>query len=73
VIEMVNDDMPFLVDSVTIEVNRQGYTLHLLNHPIFAARRDKEGTCSRIRRRARTSPRSRSSTSRSTARSIRTA
>src|SRR6185369_6557262 len=43
VIEMVNDDMPFLVDSVTIEVNRQGYTLHLLNHPIFAARRDKEG------------------------------
>jgi glutamate dehydrogenase len=43
VIEVVNDDMPFLVDSVTIEVNRQGYTLHLLNHPIFAARRDKEG------------------------------
>jgi glutamate dehydrogenase len=43
VIEMVNDDMPFLVDSVTMEVNRQGYTLHLLNHPIFAARRDKEG------------------------------
>src|SRR5688572_7110926 len=43
VIEMVNDDMPFLVDSVTMEVNRQGYTLHLLNHPIFAAKRDKEG------------------------------
>ena len=43
VIEIVNDDMPFLVDSVTIEVNRQGYTLHLLNHPIFAAQRDKEG------------------------------
>jgi glutamate dehydrogenase len=29
VIEIVNDDMPFLVDSVTMEVNRQGYTLHL--------------------------------------------
>src|SRR5688572_22493238 len=43
VIEMVNDDMPFLVDSVTMEVNRQGYTLHLVNHPIFGARRDKEG------------------------------
>ena len=43
VIEIVNDDMPFLVDSVTMEVNRQGYTLHLLNHPIFAAKRDKEG------------------------------
>ncbi|HSS27359.1 MAG TPA: hypothetical protein VLL50_05355, partial [Usitatibacter sp.] len=35
VIEIVNDDMPFLVDSVTMEVNRQGYTLHLFNHPIF--------------------------------------
>jgi glutamate dehydrogenase len=41
VIEIVNDDMPFLVDSVTMELNRQGYTLHLLNHPIFAAKRDR--------------------------------
>ena len=43
VIEMVNDDMPFLVDSVTMEVNRQGYTLHLLNHPLVATQRDREG------------------------------
>jgi len=43
VIEIVNDDMPFLVDSVTMEVNRQGYTLHLFNHPIFATKRDAEG------------------------------
>src|SRR5690349_7492281 len=43
VIETVNDDMPFLVDSVTMEVNRQGYTLHLLNHPIFGTKRDAEG------------------------------
>ncbi|MEO7744394.1 MAG: NAD-glutamate dehydrogenase [Usitatibacter sp.] len=43
VIEVVNDDMPFLVDSVSMEVNRQGYTLHLLNHPLFATQRDKEG------------------------------
>jgi glutamate dehydrogenase len=43
VIEIVNDDMPFLVDSVTMEVNRQGYTLHLFNHPIFATQRDPEG------------------------------
>src|SRR5688572_14835519 len=41
VIEMVNDDMPFLVDSVTMEVNRQGYAVHLLNHPLFATQRDK--------------------------------
>jgi glutamate dehydrogenase len=43
VIEIVNDDMPFLVDSVTLEVNRQGYTLHLFNHPLFSTRRDPEG------------------------------
>ena len=43
VIEIVNDDMPFLVDSVTMEVNRKGYTLHLFNHPIFATTRDAEG------------------------------
>ena len=43
VIEIVNDDMPFLVDSVTMEVNRLGYTLHLLNHPLFTSRRDPEG------------------------------
>ncbi|HXF79588.1 MAG TPA: NAD-glutamate dehydrogenase [Usitatibacter sp.] len=43
VIEIVNDDMPFLVDSVTMEVNRQGCTLHLFNHPIFSTKRDAEG------------------------------
>ena len=43
VIEIVNDDMPFLVDSVTMEVNRQGHTLHLFNHPIFGASRTAEG------------------------------
>ncbi|MBO0859464.1 MAG: NAD-glutamate dehydrogenase, partial [Chloracidobacterium sp.] len=41
VIEIVNDDMPFLVDSVTMEVNRHGLTLHLIIHPIMmASRRD---------------------------------
>ena len=43
VIELVNDDMPFLVDSVTMEVNRHGYTLHLFIHPLFTAKRDGEG------------------------------
>src|SRR5207249_4476658 len=36
-IEIVSDDMPFLVDSVTMEVNRQGLTLHLLIHPVLRA------------------------------------
>ena len=43
VIEIVNDDMPFLVDSVSMEVNRQGLTLHLIVHPIFAVERDGNG------------------------------
>jgi glutamate dehydrogenase len=42
-IEIVNDDMPFLVDSVTMEVNRQGLTLHLLIHPVLRALRDAKG------------------------------
>src|SRR5512145_1127027 len=43
VIEIVNDDMPFLVDSVAMEVNRQGLTLHLLIHPVLRVVRDARG------------------------------
>ncbi len=43
VIEVVNDDMPFLVDSVTMEANRQGLTLHLMIHPVLKVRRDDTG------------------------------
>ena len=42
-IQIVNDDMPFLVDSTTLEINRQGLTLHLLVHPIHAVERDATG------------------------------
>ena len=42
VVEIVNDDMPFLVDSITMEVNRQGLTLHLIVHPVMKLRRDAE-------------------------------
>ncbi len=48
VIEIVNDDMPFLVDSASMEVNRQGLTLHLIVHPIFAVERDASGTLKTI-------------------------
>ncbi|WP_395689810.1 NAD-glutamate dehydrogenase [Caenimonas koreensis] len=43
VIQIVNDDMPFLVDSTSLEINRQGQTLHLIVHPIFQAVRDAQG------------------------------
>jgi glutamate dehydrogenase len=43
VVEIVNDDMPFLVDSVTMEANRQGLTLHLIVHPVMQVVRDLAG------------------------------
>ncbi|MCE2968790.1 MAG: NAD-glutamate dehydrogenase, partial [Burkholderiales bacterium] len=43
VIQIVNDDMPFLVDSTVMELNRQGLTLHLILHPIFGVQRDGAG------------------------------
>ena len=43
VIDIINDNMPFLVDSVTMEVNRQGMTLHLIIHPVIKTRRDANG------------------------------
>jgi glutamate dehydrogenase len=44
ILEIVNDDMPFLVDSVTMEVNRHGLTLHLIVHPVIPVRRSADGT-----------------------------
>src|SRR6476646_9464881 len=44
IVEISNDDMPFLVDSVTMEVNRHGLTLHLIIHPIVNVLRDATGT-----------------------------
>ena len=43
VVEMVNDDMPFLVDSTRMEINRQGYAIHTTRHPLMKVRRDAEG------------------------------
>jgi glutamate dehydrogenase len=39
IIEIVNDDMPFLVSSVTVEVNRHGLMLHLIVHPTMRVNR----------------------------------
>jgi glutamate dehydrogenase len=43
VLEVVNDDMPFLVDSVAAEVTRRERKIHLLLHPILRVVRDKKG------------------------------
>ena len=43
VIEVINDDMPFLVDSVSAEINRRERNIHLLLHPVVRVRRDANG------------------------------
>jgi len=48
VIEIVNDDMPFLVDSVTMGLNALNLTVHLVIHPIFRVVRDKAGAMTEI-------------------------
>ncbi len=41
VVSVVTDDMPFLVDSVSAELNRLGVGIHLVVHPIVAVTRDE--------------------------------
>ena len=51
VIEIVGEDMPFLVDSITMEVARQGLTLHLIIHPVMNIQRDAQGRLQHVRER----------------------
>jgi glutamate dehydrogenase len=43
VLEIINDDMPFLVDSVMAELAERGVDVRLVVHPVFAVVRDPEG------------------------------
>ncbi|MDH4071997.1 MAG: NAD-glutamate dehydrogenase, partial [Gammaproteobacteria bacterium] len=43
IIEMVNDNMPFLVDSVSAAINRQGLSIQMTVHPILCVQRDARG------------------------------
>jgi glutamate dehydrogenase len=42
-VEMVNDDMPFLVNSITAAINRHKLGVHITVHPIIRIRRDGSG------------------------------
>jgi glutamate dehydrogenase len=44
VIDIVNDDMPFLVDSVMMALDRHDLGIHLVIHPILRVRRAPDGT-----------------------------
>ena len=43
IVEVVTDDMPFLVDSVSMALNRLGLLIHLTIHPVLPVRRDADG------------------------------
>jgi glutamate dehydrogenase len=43
-IAVINDDMPFLVDSIATTVAAQGLAIDRLVHPVLAVRRDAKGT-----------------------------
>ncbi len=44
IVNIVTDDMPFLVDSVSAELNRIGVGIHLVVHPIVAVARALDGS-----------------------------
>jgi len=48
IVEMVNDDMPFLVDSVAAAITRHGLSIHMTVHPIYQVNRDSRGKMLRL-------------------------
>ena len=52
VVEMVGEDMPFLVDSIGLAFLARGLTIHFLAHPIFAVSRDARGALKSLQPRA---------------------
>ena len=51
VVQVVTDDRPFLVDSLTMEVLRQGWSVREVFHPQFLVRRDTTGELQAVVRR----------------------
>ena len=43
IVEVVVEDMPFLVDSISMVLNQAGLTLHTMIHPIIRVSRDASG------------------------------
>lgn len=42
-VEVLHLDQPFLVDSVRMELNRRGYSIHTLQNSVFSVKRNKSG------------------------------
>ena len=47
-IAVINDDMPFLVDSIATTIAAQGLTIDRLVHPVLPVRRDADGVLTEI-------------------------
>jgi glutamate dehydrogenase len=45
-VELVTDDMPFLVDTQTLIIERAGLGLRVITHPILQVERDARACCS---------------------------
>lgn len=43
IIDIVIEDMPFLLQSITMEINQHGFASHFLIHPVFNVSRSKSG------------------------------
>ena len=56
VVQIVADDMPFLVDSASLSITRAGHDLHLLIHPQLVVLRDDGGAFSASSACFRTTP-----------------
>ncbi len=56
IVEIINDDMPFLVDSVTAELNRQEAEVHLVIHPVVTLERGAKGQLTKLHERGAKAP-----------------
>ena len=43
IVEIVTDNMPFLVDSISIALGRHGFSIRLIVHPVIRVQRDADG------------------------------
>lgn len=48
IVEIVNDNMPFIVDSVTGAINSLGYATHLMIHPVIKVKRDAKNALKKV-------------------------
>ena len=47
-VEIVNDDMPFLVDSVSAAISRHDLAVHITVHPVIPVLRDRRGKLTNV-------------------------